>query len=372
MSSAADETDIQKQILPDCAWPIVDETTKAVLQQMAVDGSWGRYHGPHCPDLVDALKAFHQVQHAYLCSSGTSAVELALRSALVTAGDEVILSAYDYKANFANVVALQATPVLVDVAANSLAPDVKQIEAAITDRTKAIIVSHLHGWLVDVNAVREVVAGRGIMVIEDACQVAGATVNGQMAGTVGDIGTLSFGGSKLLTAGRGGCVLTSDATLAQRIRLYDHRGNEAYPLSEMQAAVLKPQLERLPALNRQRAESVRLLCDHWPTDSTIQPVLPSDIERSAFYKVAFLSTPSSLDRTQLLEDLRPTGVSISEAFPALHRIHSKRRFRSVSEVLPEADRLHGGLLTLHHPILLQPAVVIDRLKTVLKRAAGSK
>lgn len=371
MSSAFDDSGSPKLILPDCCWPLVDDATNAVLQQMAADGSWGRYHGPHCPALLEALKAFHQVDHAYLCSSGTSAIELALRSALVTAGDEVILSAYDYKANFANVVALHATPRLVDVEAGTLGPNVSQIEEAITERTKAIIVSHLHGWLVDVNAIREVAKPHGIIVIEDACQVPGAIVNGQVAGTVGDIGTLSFGGSKLLTAGRGGCVLTSNSVLAQRIRLYDHRGNEAYPLSEMQAAVLKPQLERLKALNQRRADSVRLLCATWPEDSVLQPVLSPGFEQSAFYKVPFLITQSATDRTQLLNRFQNRGVPIAEAFPALHRIHSKRRFRSVAESLPEADRLHDRLITLHHPILLQPETVIAELRHAIVETASS-
>ena len=81
---------------------------------MVQDGSWGRYHGPHCDRLRDALAEFHDVEHVILCSSGTVAVELALRSVKVQPGDEVVLAAYDYKANFANALTLQATPVLVD------------------------------------------------------------------------------------------------------------------------------------------------------------------------------------------------------------------------------------------------------------------
>lgn len=369
MSSDADEPAAQG--FAQYAWPLIDGATTAVLQQMSVDGSWGRYHGSHCPALVEDLKAFHQVEHVYLCSSGTSAIELALRSALVTAGDEVILSAYDYKANFANVVALQATPVLVDVEAESLGPKRSQIESAITERTKAIIVSHLHGWLVDVKAIREMAKEHGIIVIEDACQVPGALVNGQVAGTVGDIGTLSFGGSKLLTAGRGGCVLTSDPVLAQRVRLYDHRGNEAYPLSEMQAAVLKPQLKQLKAFNQKRAQAVEWLRDTWPEDCLVQPVLQHGVSRTAFYKLPFRITHASMDRTELLRRLQKTGIPIAEAFPALHRIHSKRRFRSATELLPQADRLHHCLMTLHHPVLLQSETLMAQLRDLLIDTAGS-
>ena len=97
--------------MPD--WPITDDAIRHVFDRMLQDGSWGRYHGPHCDALRNALSKFHAVEHVALTSSGTSAVELALRAAQVQPGDEVILCAYDYKANFANVVTLGATPVLV-------------------------------------------------------------------------------------------------------------------------------------------------------------------------------------------------------------------------------------------------------------------
>ena len=219
------------------SWPIIDDAMREVFARMLEDGSWGRYHGPHCEALGAALCEYHGVDHAILCSSGTCAVELALRAIPVTAGDEVILAAYDFKANFVNVLTTGCTPVLIDTVADYPIPDLNQLAEAITDRTRAIIVSHLHGNLVPMREVCRIAADRGVAVIEDACQVPGAMLEGRRAGTFGNVGVLSFGGSKLLTSGRGGAVLTSDAQMAQRIRLYTQRGNEAYPLSEMQAGI---------------------------------------------------------------------------------------------------------------------------------------
>jgi len=105
-----------------------------------------------------------------------------------------------------------------------------------------------------------VAAAHALAVIEDAAQAPGAVVQGRKAGTWGDVGVLSFGGSKLLTAGRGGALLTARADIAQRARLWQHRGNQVCPLSELQAAVLLPQLAKLDARNVQRRMSVgRLL-----------------------------------------------------------------------------------------------------------------
>ena len=121
-----------------------------------------------------------------------------------------------------------------------------------TSQTRAILVAHLHGGIVDLPRVRRIADPLGIPVIEDACQNPGATVYGRRAGTWGDVGVLSFGGSKLLTAGRGGVLLTQRQEIAERIKRYVLRGNDAYPLSEMQAAILIPQLDQLDALNDRR------------------------------------------------------------------------------------------------------------------------
>ncbi|MGC1274825.1 MAG: aminotransferase class V-fold PLP-dependent enzyme, partial [Planctomycetaceae bacterium] len=237
-------------------WPIFDPAvTDAVVAAMA-DGSWGRYLGPHCGNLREALAAYHDVRHVHLCSSGTSAVELALRGVNVGPGDEVILAAYDFEANFKDVLALGAIPVLVDVRADDAQLDVKRVEEAAGDRVKAVIASHLHGGVVDVIRLRDLCDRRGWSLIDDACQAPGAFVLGRRAGTWGDAGVLSFGGSKLLTAGRGGCVLTSRDDVLQRIRLHVLRGNDLSPLSELQAVALLPQLARLDERNAIRTANV--------------------------------------------------------------------------------------------------------------------
>src|SRR5207253_3531136 len=123
------------------------------------------------------------------------------------------------------------------------------LPAAIGPATRAVIVSHLHGGLVPMRELTALASAKGIRVIEDAAQVPGALVQGRKAGAWGDAGILSFGGSKLLSAGRGGALLTSQADVHQRARLYQHRGNVLSPLSELQAAVLLPQLDKLDARN---------------------------------------------------------------------------------------------------------------------------
>ena len=349
-------------------WPITDDSIRDVFARMLHDGSWGRYHGPHCDSLRVALSEFHSVEHAILCCSGTAAMELALRAIPVAAGDEVILAAYDFKSNFINVLITGCTPVLIDTVVGFPVPDLNQLEDAITERTRAIVVSHLHGNIIPMQAVRAIAARRGIAVIEDACQAPGAMIDGRRAGTWGDVGILSFGGSKLLTAGRGGAVLTSNAQIAQRIRLHTQRGNDAYPLSEMQAAVLLPQLTQLDARNAIRRERLQQLIRALGNDSALCPAfdlseltIPNGCLPS-FYKAAFLSPRhwTEQDRDRFCESVRERGVPLDPGFSALHRIHSKRRFQSIGD-LPNANRLHEHLMTLHHTPLLCSAETMPQI-----------
>lgn len=347
-------------------WPVTDDGIRQVIEQLLADGSWGRYHGPHCHTLRDALRQYHSVRHVHLCSSGTSAIELALRAAKVSAGDEVILAAYDYKANFANVLSVGAQPVLVDTLPHRPVMDPDQLDSALSPNSKAIICSHLHGCLAAVDRVAAFASEHNLTLIEDACQVPGASLNGRQAGTIGDVGVLSFGGSKLLTAGRGGAVITDDDQIAQRIRLYTQRGNDAYPLSEMQAAVLLPQLHQLDERNQRRRESVEQLRNALTELSPVESVWDKSIDtESTYYKVAFLArTTTMAGRDAIAQQLRTLGIPVDPAFQALHLTHAKSRFRAVGN-LPNAAVLHERLLTLHHPLLLAGRSEVSRVANLL-------
>lgn len=349
-------------------WPRRTAGTDSVLARLRDSGDWGRYHGPHAAAISQAIAATVGVEQVQLCSSGTVAVELALRSAQVGPGDEVILSAYDFKANFTNITLLGATPVLVDCRESDAQLDVLQVEAAITNKTKAIIASHLQGGLVEIAALREVADRRRIVLIEDVCQAPGAIAAGRPAGAWGDLATFSFGGSKLITAGRGGAVVTSRPELAQRIKLFTQRGNEAYPLSEMQAALLLPQWKQLATDNTRRWETVRDLGDlpelrrFGLTDSNVVP---------AFYKVGFWYDPAAYDglpRDRFCQALRAEGIPFDPGFAGLHQIHARRRFRAIGE-LPTATRACAQVVMLHHPLLLEGTVAVEQIRAALDKVA---
>ena len=219
--------------------------------------------------------------------------------------------------------------------------DVDRVQEALTDSTRALLVSHLHGGQVDMPALRKLADQNGVAIIEDACQVPGARVAGRVAGSWGEVAVLSFGGSKLLSAGRGGALLTSDDGVQQRVKTYTQRGNDAYPLSELQAALLQPQLDTLADRNRQRATAatrvIRSLADH----PAVTPcALPGDPQsQPGLYKLGLQYNPDAcagLSRDAFARAVRAEGVAIDPGFRSLHKSHSQRRF-STSGELVEAD-----------------------------------
>ena len=343
-------------------WPPDDPAIRSVIHQLEQNGGWGQYHGPHCEKLRKSLGEYHAAEHVQLCSSGTVAMELALRGLKIQAGDEVILSAYDFKSNISNVLLLNAVPVLVDAHPDNGNLDPCDIEHALSSHTKAIIVSHLHGGVVPISQVRNIADSNRIALIEDACQMTGALIEDRRAGMWGDVGILSFGGSKLLTCGRGGAVLTNSASIAQRIKLYTQRGNDAYPLSEFGAAVLLPQLERLDERNRTRLQFVNELAEHLSednakrkgTDSVLRMLKNSVPSAPSYYKLGFLYDGLNglgMPRELFSKAMRAEGIPLDAGFRSFHRILSSRRFRTKS-ALDIASRIDEEMMTLHHPILL--------------------
>src|SRR5262245_17259960 len=291
-------------------WPSEDEEVLSALQAAYADRSWGRYDGPHSCRLVEQLRRMHGAEHVVLCSSGTIAVELALRGLKIGPGDEVILAAYDFAGNFRAVEAIGAHPVLVDLADQTWTLDGDLLPGAIGPQTKAIIVSHLHGTLAEMPRIIDVARAAGLAVVEDACQAPGAVVSGRVAGNWGDVGIHSFGGSKLLTAGRGGAILTANAAVAQRIRIYNQRGNEAFPLSELQAAVLAPQLAKLNERNRQREAAVVRLRSRLARAPDLITSFQRAEDLPAYYKLGLLYRPS-------YEACRPGDIRAAPS--AVHR-----------------------------------------------------
>lgn len=211
----------------------------------------------------EEFAAYSQSKFGIGVNTGTSALHLALLAANVGPGDEVITVPFTFVATVAAIHYTGATPVFVDIDPQTFTIDVTAIEAAITERTKAIIPVHLYGLPADMDPILEIANRRGIVVIEDAAQAHGAEYKGRRAGSMGDMGCFSFYPGKNLGAyGEGGMVVTNSVDHTRKIRMLRDWGAEKkyqhvlkgynFRLETLQGAVLRVKLRHLEAWTEAR------------------------------------------------------------------------------------------------------------------------
>lgn len=219
--------------------------------------------GPNVQEFEKEVAQHLGVKHALSCASGTDALHLALLAAGITEGDEVITTAFTFIATAEAIRYVGATPVYVDIKADTLNIDADLIEAAITDKTKAIIPVHLFGQPADMNKIMAIAEKHNLLVIEDCAQSYGAMVKDQPTGGIGLAGCHSFFPSKNLGCyGDGGMVTTNDDAIAEQVKIYrNHGSSERYHhdvigynsrLDELQAVILRVKLQHIDEFNRER------------------------------------------------------------------------------------------------------------------------
>jgi len=199
-------------------------------------------------------------EYCQLVSSGTSALTVALASAGIGAGDEVIMPTFTFVASFESIIAIGAIPILVDID-DTLTLDPKAVEAAISPKTKCVMPVHMCGSMADLKALKSICDSHGLLLLEDACQAIGGSFEGKPLGSYGDLGCFSFDYVKTITCGEGGGIITNSEKYAINADQYqdhghDHFGNdrgaETHPtlgynfrISELNAAVGIAQLSKL-------------------------------------------------------------------------------------------------------------------------------
>ncbi|MDQ7036056.1 MAG: aminotransferase class I/II-fold pyridoxal phosphate-dependent enzyme [Anaerolineae bacterium] len=247
-------------------WTVHDERDIEAVTRVIKSGQWGGYPypGKETKRFIDSFLAMQGGNYGVLMMNGTVTMEVALRAAGIGWGDEVLVPAYTFQATAAAPMAAGAIPVIVDVDPNSYCLDPKAAEAAITDKTRAIIPVHLGAQMTDMDAIMELAEKYNLIVIEDCAHAHGAKWRGQGAGTIGHFGSFSMQSSKIMTAGEGGLLICKSEEMALQAtsiidcgRPHDAKGEMMtmganYRVSELQAALLNVAIERFPAQAKQR------------------------------------------------------------------------------------------------------------------------
>ena len=290
--------------------------------------------GPKLEAFEGATADYLQANHAVAVNSGTSGLHLCIRCLGIGEGDEVILPSFTFIAA-ANVIRMErATPVFVDIDPATLNLDSHKVEAAITPRTRAILVVHTFGRPADMTALLDLAKRHRLRVIEDACEAIGAEYRGRKVGAIGDAGVFAFYPNKQITTGEGGMIVTNDAGLAAMARALRNqgRGNPGewlehslvgynYRLSEMQCALGLEQLRRVESILARRAEVAAMYDQHLcgnPDLALPDLHIPEGRISWFVYVVRLSDRLQRRHRDEIVAAVREQGIGCGRYFAPIH------------------------------------------------------
>jgi len=314
---------------PFSRWPRYLPSDAERLQKVLESGHWGGFPVPskYAAEFAVRFAEMHGARYGLCVTNGTIALVVALQAAGVKFGDEVIVPAYTWDGN---VLFAGGVPVFADVDPDTYCLDVDSARKAITRRTTAIIPVHLAMRFADMDALAELARKHKLKIIEDCAHAHGGQYKGRGAGSMGDIGCFSFQESKLMTAGEGGMVLTSDLSYYEamqsvvncgRASLTDQYGRRMlgsnYRMTEFQAAILIGQLDMLPELAALRSRHAALLTEALATLKGIRP-LPKQpaMTRDTLYNYIFQYRPADkrVSRDLFVAALEKEGIPCDGRF----------------------------------------------------------
>ena len=318
-------------------WPIITKEDKLAVMGVLERGVLAGVFGPEAVGLEKDFAEFLGAKYAMATGSGTSSIHCALFAAGVGPGDEVITSAFSFSGSFHPILQQNAIPVFVDIDPRTFCIDVNQIEAKISDKTKALLPVHIHGMPADMDEIMALAAKYDLVVIEDACQAHGAGYKGRKAGTIGKGGTFSLNWTKNLSGGEGGMMVTDDEeflTRAQQLRIFGEKpgGHKEktrpytvysvgyqYRTQELPAAFARSQLKRLDAVNSNTIRNCEYLTEQLgKIPGLVPPYVPND--RTTIYHkyrmrfqpdVLGLDMPADDFRMRLFDALEAEGVTVA-------------------------------------------------------------
>ncbi len=359
------------------------EAVRVALQtHSAGDGPIGRKVEGRLARMLGARRVL-------LTTSCTHALELALLALGIGPGQEVVCPSFTFVSSANAALRVGARPVFADIEKRTLGLNPSDVERRLTPRTAAILPVHYAGVAPDMEALFDIAKRRGLRVVEDAAQGIAASWRGRALGTLGDAGCLSFHETKNLSCGEGGALVISDPELAKRAEIAREKGTNraaffrgevdrytwvaegsSYLLSDVLAAILDAQLDKLAEIQSRRAAIVaryRSGLAGWAAERSVE--LPAELpEREPNHHIFFLIYPDAARRDRALQALRKGGVMATFHYVPLHSSPHGRKIGAEQE-LPVTDRVAGTLMRLPlHPRLADADV--DRVIDAVRQAGA--
>ena len=310
-------------------WPIWDDTERTNLNQVLESGNW--WFGDNVHQFEREFAQFQGAQFGITVSSGTTALEAALRALGVGAGDEVIVPPYTFLATATAVLMVNAIPVFADILPDTLCIDADDVERKITPKTRAIMPVHFGGYMADMDRLCDIANRHHLLIIEDACHAWGSMWKGKGAGTLGNCGVFSFQASKNISSGEGGIIVTNDEQTADAcasvINCGRMKGGEWYKhymlasnlrMTEFQAAILRAQLTRLEAQTIKRMQNAQILnagLSQIPSLSVMKPDARMTRRSYHLYPIRVNTQQLGISKERFIEACQAEGVPIGTGYP---------------------------------------------------------
>ena len=336
--------------------------------------------GPVVAEFERRFAELTGVKHAVAVNNGTTALVAALQVLDLEPGDEVVTSPFTFVATLNAILEAGATATFADIRAEDFNLDPDRVAEAVTDRTRVLMPVHLYGQTVDVDPFVELARTRNLALVEDSAQSHGATYGGRAAGSFG-IGCFSFYGTKNLTTGEGGIITTDDDVVADRLRVLRNQGMRAryqyevaghnYRLTDLQAALVLPQLDRYERTVARRKENAAALAEG--LDGVPGLVVPRELpgRSHVWHQFTVRVTPdAAVSRDELVSRLTEVGVGNGIYYPKLvfdyetYRTHPRVRISDV----PVAAQVVTEVVSLPvHPRVSADDVrhVVDTVRSIL-------
>jgi len=319
--------------------------------------------GPELARFEQALARFTGTEHAVAVSSGTAGLHLCIKALGLGPGDEVITTPFSFVSS-ANALLFEGVrPVFADIDPDSLNLDPERVAAAVGPRTRAILAVHIFGNPAAMGDLLTIARRHGLLLIEDACEALGATVAGAAAGSLGDAGVFGFYPNKQITTGEGGAVITRSRELADKLRLLRNQGRDAgedwldmvalgcnYRLSDLQCALGRVQLERLPDMLARRWAVARRYDARLAGHPDLRlPPRPADAAEMSWF-VYVLRLAERFDRgarDRVVRLMAEQGVACGRYFAPIHlQPYYRRRFGYAPGDFPETEAAADRALAL--------------------------
>jgi len=302
------------------------EAVATAVRAGEISGSFGE----SIPRFEQEFADYVGCAHGVAVTSGTTALQLAVAAAGIGAGDEIVVSA---STNIASALAAYhsgAVPVPIDVEPDTWNIDLNLIEAQITPKTRAIMPVHLFGHPVDMEGLMEIAVEHGLVVIEDCAESHGATARGRMTGSFGELSCFSFYANKIITTGEGGMVMTSDAGLAERLRLlrnlafqkprfFHEEAGFNFRMTGMQAAMGRVQLDKIDRMIDEKRRVAHTYNRHLAEVPGIQTPVERDWARNVYWMYSIvIGEDFGVGRDELMAKLQERGIETRTFFCPLN------------------------------------------------------